>query len=88
MKRKSLIFLMMLLIGLIVSCQTPTPTVVLFSDAIAPPQRPLMENITGEDVIERFKQLSANFIKAITTIEKWEEYQSAQDYYYTEIIAQ
>jgi hypothetical protein len=88
MKRKSLIFLMMLLIGLIVSCQTPTPTVVLFSDAIAPPQRPLMENITGEDVIERFKQLSANFIKAITTIEKWEEYQNAQDYYYTEIIAQ
>ncbi|HHV03033.1 MAG TPA: hypothetical protein GXX64_03835 [Bacteroidales bacterium] len=47
-----------------------------------------MENITGEDVIERFKQLSANFIKAITTIEKWEEYQNAQDYYYTEIIAQ
>ena len=88
MKRKSLIFLMMLLIGLIVSCQTPTPTVVLFSDAIAPPQRPLMENITGEDVIERFKQLSANFIKAITTIEKWEEYQNAQDYYYTEIIVQ
>ncbi len=88
MKRKSLIFLIMLLIGLIVSCQTPTPTVVLFSDAIAPPQRPLMENITGEDVIERFKQLSANFIKAITTIEKWEEYQNAQDYYYTEIIAQ
>ena len=88
MKRKSLIFLMMLLIGLIVSCQTPTPTVVLFSDAIAPPQIPLMENITGEDVIERFKQLSANFIKAITTIEKWEEYQNAQDYYYTEIIVQ
>ncbi len=88
MKRKLLIFLIMLLIGLIVSCQTSTPTVVLFSDAIAPPQRPLMENITGEDVIERFKQLSANFIKAITTIEKWEEYQNAQDYYYTEIIAQ
>ena len=88
MKRKSLILLTILLISLIASCQTSTPTVVLFSDAIAPPQRPLMENITGEDVVERFKQLSANFIKAITTIERWEEYQNAQDYYYTEIIAQ
>ncbi len=85
MKKVYWILLIVLLISL-TSCRSTASPVVLFSKAVAPPERPLMESITGEDVIERFKQLSANFIKAITTIERWEEYQNAQDYYYTEII--
>ena len=84
--KKMLWILLIVLLMILTSCRTTAPQVVLFSEFVAPPERPLMESITGEDVIERFKQLSANFIRAITTIERWEDYQDAQDYYYTEII--
>jgi hypothetical protein len=82
--KKSLLILSILLLMILISCNS-TKDFVLFSDNIAPPQRPELTRLSDEDILQQFRVLSENLIKAMTTIERWEAYQDAQDYYYTQI---
>ena len=81
MKRKLLITLTLLLVILTASCRT-TYAPDLFSDVVAPPSRPELRLILGDDITVQFRIVSENLIKTITTIERWEAYQQEQDYYY------
>lgn len=81
MKKRPLLLSMMLFV-LLISCST-TADIVPFSELIAPPQRPILSEITQEDAI---KQLGINLASLIAHIESWEAYQAAEDEYYRKLL--
>jgi hypothetical protein len=83
--KKSLLILSIWLLMILISCSS-TKDFVLFSDNIAPPARPELTRLTDDDILQQFRVLSENLIKAMTTIERWEVYQDNQDYYYTKVV--